>query len=81
MKLSIHTLQKTLFSGEVEKIIARTTAGEITVLDNHLPIVTPLEGPELKIIDKSGKCDIIKVGSGFIEVRPQSRVIVLANTA
>jgi len=81
MKLSIHSLQKTLFEGEVEKIIARTTMGEITVLDGHIPLISSLRGPSLELIDKKGKKDIIGLVSGFLEVRPESEVVILADTA
>ena len=79
MKLSIHSLQKTLFDGEAEKIIARTTTGEITVLDGHIPLISSLVGPELKIVDKKGKENTVVISSGFIEVRPESEVVILAN--
>lgn len=81
MKLSIHSLQKTLFDGETEKIIARTTTGEITVLEGHIPLISSLKGPSLEIIDKKGKSDIIKIDSGFLEIRPESEVVILAQTA
>ena len=77
MKLSIYSLKETLFEGEAEKIIARTPAGEISVLAHHVPIVTPLEGPELAIVDKTGKRDILNIVSGFLEVRPESEVVAL----
>ena len=79
MKLSIHSLQKTLYDGEVEKIIARTTSGEITVLEGHIPLISSLVGPWLQIIDKKGKESVIAVESGFIEVRPENEVVVLTN--
>lgn len=89
MKLSIYSLQKTLFDGEAEKIIARTTTGEITVLEGHIPLISSFAGPELKIINKKGKGNAIKVSSGFLEVRPatsearlgrpESEVVILAS--
>ena len=78
MRLSIHSLQKTLFQGEAEKIIARTPMGEITVLDGHIPLVTPLTGLELRVVDKKGISDIITLVSGFLEVRPESEGVVLS---
>ena len=78
MKLSIYSIQSTLFEGEVEKLIARTTAGEITVLDNHIPLISILKGPSVKIVDKSGNKNIIDVGSGILEVRPESESVILA---
>lgn len=80
MKISIYTIQKTLFEGEAEKLTAHTPQGEITVLDGHLPLISSLTGPTIKIIEKQSKEIIIKIASGFLEVRPESEAIVLAET-
>ena len=79
MTVSVYTLENTLFEGEAEKIIARTPLGEISILDNHLPLISSLVGSELCIVDKENKKNIIKINSGFIEVRPGSEVMILAN--
>lgn len=78
MKIGIYSIQKTLFRGEAEKLIAQTPMGEITVLENHLPLISSLRGPFLKIIDKEKKESIINIVSGFLEVRPESEVVILA---
>lgn len=78
MKLSIYSIQSTLFDGVAEKLIAKTAMGEITVLDNHLPLVTILEGPHVEIIDTRGERNTIAIRSGFLEVRPESEVVILA---
>lgn len=77
MRVAIHSLQKTLFKGEAEKLIAQTPMGEITILENHLPLISSLKGPAIKILDKDKKEDLIEIGSGFLEVRPESEVVVL----
>lgn len=79
MHLSIHSIQSTLFDGEAEKLIARTTTGEITVLDTHEPLFTQLTGPHLRIIMSSGEEKIIELPSGFLEVQPDSRAVILVN--
>lgn len=79
MKLSVYTIQETLFEGAIEKIIAKTVMGEITVLENHLPLITLLQGPAL-VVEKEGKQETIPIKSGFLEVRPESEVVVLANS-
>ena len=78
MRLASYSIQNTLFECEVEKLIARTPLGEISVLDNHIPLISTLVGPSLSTIDKNGKKDIIPVSSGIIEVRPGSEVVVLS---
>ncbi len=79
MHLVVYSLDKTLFEGEVEKLIAKTAMGEITVLDNHIPLVSILTNSPLSIVDKSSKKNTIDVGSGIIEIRPESQVVILAN--
>lgn len=76
MKISVFSIQNTLFEGEAEKIIAQTPSGEITVLDNHLPIITSILGPQIKIIAHDKKNEI-SIASGFLEVRPKSEVVAL----
>ncbi|OGZ35055.1 MAG: hypothetical protein A2174_00500, partial [Candidatus Portnoybacteria bacterium RBG_13_41_18] len=66
MKLSIFTLKDTLFEGEVEKVITRTPLGEITVLKDHLPLISTLTGPNVRIVNGNGKEENIKINSGFI---------------
>lgn len=78
MRISIYSINNTLFDGEVEKIIARTTSGEITVLDGHLPIVTLLNGPGLEL-EVKGERKTIPIKSGVLEVRPEKEAIVLTN--
>lgn len=78
MKLSIYSIQSTLFEGDVEKLIARTATGEITVLDNHIPLIVILKGPAVTVVDKTGNKNIIDVGSGILEVRPESEAVILA---
>lgn len=78
MRVSIYTIQKTLFDDEAEKVIAYTSQGQITVLKDHLPIISSLRGPGVEIVDKKKERKKIKISSGFLEVRPRSEVVILA---
>lgn len=78
MKLAVYTIDKTLFSGEAEKIIARTSTGEITVLDGHIPLISELIMGEIRILDSEKRETRIAIQSGFIEVRPESKTVILA---
>ena len=79
MKLSVYSIQNTLFDGECEKVIARTPEGEITILAHHIPLVTRLVGPGIDVIDNKGGRVHIKITSGVLEVRPGSEVVLLAS--
>ena len=78
MMLSVHTIDKTLFSGEAEKIIAQTSTGEITVLDGHIPLVSELVSGEIRILDPEKHETRLLIQAGFIEVRPENKTIILA---
>ena len=81
MKLSIYTINNTLFSGDVEKVTLPTLQGEITVLDNHIPLITAVKEGDIRYYIpqqfESGWHTIAFFG-GIAEVRPGSEVVVLA---
>ena len=79
-KFKIVTPEKTVYENEILQVSIPTTSGEITVLQNHIPLVSVLASGELKIKDKDGEYHIA-VSGGFIEVRGNSEVIILADSA
>lgn len=54
-------------------------AGELGILPNHIPLVTPLRIAPISI-KRDGKVDVLAVGGGFIEVR-KDKVVILAESA
>ncbi len=48
-KLKILTPDEKLFDGEVSQVVLPTKAGEITVLANHIPLISLLSIGEIKI--------------------------------
>ncbi len=94
MRVSIYSIQNTLFEGNAEKLIAKTPMGEITVLENHLPIISRVLGPHVTIGMSNGETRMIEFSTGVLEVRPfvsgsglakeahlqdQSHVVILAD--
>lgn len=73
MELKIYSLDGTQFDGTVSQVSLPTTGGEITVLKNHLPIITTLK----KGVIKFGKEDI-SIEGGFAEIG-KGKVVVLVN--
>ena len=80
MKLKIVTPEKTIYENEIKQISAPTTTGEITILPHHIPLVSVLNAGELKIVDDSGE-QIIAVAGGFVEIRANNEIIILADNA
>ena len=78
MKLSIYTIQSTIFDGEVESITLPTPLGEITVLDRHIPLISLVKPGEVRYTLYGDKKGAISLSGGMLEVRPESEVVLLA---
>jgi len=76
MLLNIYSLQKPVLRKEVTAITMKTTNGEITILDNHRPLITPLAEGLIRIKTSEGTEEIENSG-GFVEVRPKGQVNIL----
>jgi len=74
MKLSIYSLKRTIFDGEAASLNCQTEVGEITVLDDHRPLITILRAGTMKIVDRNGKEHYAPVSNGFIEVKTGNQV-------
>ncbi|MBI4086269.1 MAG: F0F1 ATP synthase subunit epsilon [Candidatus Liptonbacteria bacterium] len=74
MKLSVYSLKKVLFDGDAESVNCQTTSGEITILNNHRPLISGLKKGTIEIIDKEKKEHYIPVSAGFLEVSSGSRI-------
>ncbi len=73
MELKIYSLDGTQFEGEVSQVSLPTAQGEITVLKNHLPIITLLQKGVIKFNKES-----ISINGGFAEIG-KGKVVVLVN--
>ncbi len=77
MYLKVVSLKGIQYEGDIKSINAKTTSGEITVLDHHLPLITALDRGRLVITDKAGKETIIPTESGFLEVEAGNKASAL----
>ncbi len=74
--LEIITPERKFFEGEVDRVIARSISGDVAILANHIPLVTPLEISILKI--KSGSDDMrAAISSGYMEVSKEKTTIIV----
>jgi F-type H+-transporting ATPase subunit epsilon len=79
--LRVVSVERSLFEGDVEFIIANGADGELGVLARHAPLMTALKPGPLRIQETiGGPEELLFVGGGFLEVLPD-RVTVLADTA
>ena len=79
MKLSLVTPERKTFDGEVDQVTLPTALGQITVLPNHMSIVSQLEPGEL-VVKRDNKETILASGYGFAEINGR-QVSVLTDLA
>lgn len=77
--LRVVSVERSLFEGDVDFMIANGADGELGVLPHHAPLMTILR-PGTLTIRHGGEEDQLLVGGGFLEVLPD-RVTVLADVA
>lgn len=77
--LEIVTPERKVYAEEVNMVVVKGVEGELGILPNHIPLVTPL-AIGLVRIQRDGKEDIAAVHGGFMEVR-KDKVVILAESA
>jgi F-type H+-transporting ATPase subunit epsilon len=69
-----------IFSGDIQMLIADGIAGQMGILPGHTPLVTLLKPSTLRVKHADGIEEQIYVSGGVLEVQPHV-VTVLADTA
>ena len=77
--LEIITPVKVLLKEEVDEITLSTVNGEISILPNHINLVTKINPGEMTI-KRNGKIDLFAITGGFLEVA-KNNVSILADYA
>jgi F-type H+-transporting ATPase subunit epsilon len=79
LRLDIVTVERLVYSEEVDMVIAPGIEGQMGILPRHAPLLTALTYGELRV--KRGNEELsFAIGGGFMEVQPD-QVTVLADTA
>ena len=71
---------RTVWSGEAEMVIARTTEGDVGVLRGHAPLLSLLTDAVVEISSAEGGVVVAAVDGGFLSVA-NDRVSVLSQQA
>ena len=79
IRLDIVTVERVVFSDDVEVVVAPGVEGQLGILPHHTPLMTTLQPGELRV-RKGGEEFFLAISGGFLEVRPD-RIIVLADSA
>lgn len=78
--LDIVTPERKVFSGNVTFVGVKGYDGELGVMANHMPLVTPLKVGVTKIVMEDNTEQLVAISGGFLEVRGKQATI-LAQTA
>ena len=78
--VDIVSVEKSLFSGLVEMLVATGELGELGIVPGHAPLLTILKPGEVRLSLPGGTKDIYYVSGGLLEVQPDC-VTILADMA
>ena len=76
--LRVMTVDRCFYDDDVDRIIIRTTQGDVGILPNHVPYIAAVGIGGLTIF-KEGEKRVAAVAGGFVEVS-RDQTVVLART-
>ena len=79
MYLKILSLKGIEYEGDITSLNIKTQSGEITILDNHRPLITILKGGRAVITNQENRRQEVEIRGGFLEVAPKNKVSVLVD--
>ena len=80
LSIQIVTPERIVFEGGADSVSVMTEEGEITILPNHIPLVSLLRAGEMRL-KSGGEESVMAVSTGVIEVKSGSKIVILADTA
>lgn len=81
LDVDIVAVEREIWSGKASFLFTRTTAGEIGILPNHIPLVAQLVDDAMVRVEREGEDDLrVAVNGGFMSVTDEG-VIILAESA
>jgi len=80
IQFEIVTPERLVMRADIAQVSVPTATGEITVLPDHIPLVSILKPGVLEIKKTDGTIEIMSISGGFIEVM-KNKIVVLADTA
>lgn len=78
MLLSVISLEKIEYRDKVMSVTCPGTEGELTVLDHHIPLITPLGKGNITIRKNERDAIKIPVIGGVLEVKKDETVILIS---
>jgi len=79
MQVLVATVEREVYRGEAEFLVAPGAAGELGIMPKHSPLISSLAAGELRITN-GDKVDEVFVSGGFMEVQPDM-ITILSDSA
>lgn len=84
MGMNVHcdivSAEESIFSGQVELVVASGSQGDLGIAPGHAPLLTSLNPGPVRIIKLGGQEELFFVTGGFLEVQP-NQVTILSDSA
>jgi F-type H+-transporting ATPase subunit epsilon len=80
IKFEIVTPEKIVLKEYIVRATIPTKSGEVTILPNHIPLVSILQAGLIEVEKADGSLDIIALTGGFLEVL-SDKIVILADRA
>ncbi len=78
MRVVIAKVDEVYFDGEAVVLIVPGSAGRLTVLPRHMPLITTLKEGEILVREsKEAEPQVFKIQSGVLEVRHDGATVIL----
>lgn len=81
LNLQLITPSGIVMNKTVSKVSCPTTLGQITILPLHAKLIAELTPGELVVYESTTKFDHIHVDGGFVEIKEDGQITVLADAA
>lgn len=79
LRLEIVTPERKIYEQDVDMVIVQGVNGEMGILPNHIPLVSPLNIAVARV-KKGNREEWVAVHGGFVEIRKE-KVVILAEAA
>jgi len=80
IKFEIVTPEQTVLKEAVVRATIPTQSGEVTILPDHIPLVSVLKPGIIEVEKADGSLDLMVVSGGFLEVM-SGKIVILADYA
>ncbi len=80
IQLLVVSQEKELLDTQVDQVIVPSSSGELTILPDHIPLLSQLATGEL-IYSKDGKQSSIVISRGFLNMSPENKLTVIVDAA